>query len=311
MTLLVTGASGFLGRHVLDALAGRPLRLLVLPGDPALPVLRARAPVVEADLTRPETLPRALAGVRQVVHLAGAVNGGRGASTAFHAVNVEGTAHLARAAREAGVEHLVYPSSITVYGHAQAAAESAPLAPAAGYPESKARAEEVLRALLPAETTLLRLPLVLGAGDQGFLQPALEGLRRAGRAVLVGEGRAPWSVLTARDAARAVALCLEQPATRGRVFNVAGETVTTGELLAALGEAAGCRRRVRLPYGLAWSAAALAELADLGGLTREQVRALHRPLSFDGSAFARLGFTPLSGWREALAEAAAVPAGGP
>lgn len=307
MSLLLTGASGFLGHHVLEALASRRPRLLVLPEDPALLELRQRAEleIVLGDLTRPETLPHALEGVQQVVHLAGSVNGGRGPPEAFLAVNATGTENLARAAREAGVSHFLYTSSVTVYGHVQDALESAPLAPAEGYPESKALAEAVLRELLPEQATILRLPLVLGAGDTGFFEPALEGLRRTGRVILIGSGRAPWSVLSARDVARAIALCLDSPATRGGLFNVAGDTVTNGELLRAIGEAAGCTRELRLPTPVAWVIAALGELSRRGALTRSQVRALSQPLSLDGSAFARLGFTARTGWRQALAEAVA------
>ena len=55
MTLLLTGGSGFLGRHVLTQLEGQPLRLFVLPDDPALIELQNHAEVVTGDVTRPES----------------------------------------------------------------------------------------------------------------------------------------------------------------------------------------------------------------------------------------------------------------
>jgi nucleoside-diphosphate-sugar epimerase len=305
MTILVTGASGFLGRHVLAQLTGQPLQLLVLPDDPARPELQKRAEVVIGDVTRPESLSPALEGITQVVHLAGFVNGGRGPTETFMAVNAQGTANLAQAASAAGVAHFIYTSSITVYGYVEDADEAAPLVLTPGYAASKIHAERSLRQLFPAGATILRLPLVLGAGDTGFMCPALHGFRQAGRVVLVGSGQAPWSVLAASDAARAIALCLTEPQTRACTYNVLGETITNGELLRAIGAGAGCTREIRLPYALAWAAAALSELTGRDGLTRAQVRALSRPLSMNGDHFARLGFAAEMGWREALAQAVA------
>lgn len=305
MTLLLTGASGFLGRHVLAQLEGQPLRLFVLPDDPALPELRKQAEVVTGDVTRPESLSRALKGVTQVVHLAGHVNGGRGRAETFMAVNAQGTANLAQAARAAGVAQFVYTSSITVYGYVRDADEATPLVFTPGYPASKIHAERAVRQLLPAQATILRLPLVLGAGDTGFMCPALRGFQQAGRVVLVGSGLAPWSVLAASDAAQAVALCLAKPETRGGTYNVLGETITNGELLRAMGAGVDCTKETRLPYAVAWVMAALTELVGRDDLTRVQVQALSRPLAMSGDRFARLGFVAKTGWREALARAVA------
>jgi len=303
MTILLTGASGFLGRRVLKQLGGRPLRLLVLPDDPALPELQKCAQVIIGDVTRPQSLPPALEGVTQVVHLAGYVNGGRGPAETFMTINAQGTANLAQAAKEAGVAHLIYTSSITVYGYVSDATESTPLVSTPGYPASKIHAEQVLRQLLPTQTTILRLPLVLGAGDAGFMCPALRGFRQAGRVILIGSGRVPWSVLAVSDAARAITLCLDKLETRGSTYNVLGETITNGALLRAIGAEANCAQETRLPYVIAWAVAALAELANREGLTRAQARALSQPLSMNGARFAQLGFAPKIGWREALAQA--------
>ncbi len=65
MKILLTGASGFLGQHVLKLLVVYPLRLLVLPDDPSLPELQRYAETVTADITLPENLPNALDGIRR------------------------------------------------------------------------------------------------------------------------------------------------------------------------------------------------------------------------------------------------------
>jgi nucleoside-diphosphate-sugar epimerase len=201
------------------------------------------------------------------------------------------------------VAHFVYTSSITVYGYVRDADETAPLVVTPGYPASKIQAERALGQLLPDQATILRLPLVLGAGDTGFMCPALRSFYQAGRVTLIGSGRAPWSVLAASDAARAIGLCLARPETRGSTYNVLGETITNGELLRAIGAGANCTREIRLPYAVAWMAAALSELVGHGGLTRVQVQALSRPLAINGDRFAGLGFVAETSWRQAMARA--------
>ncbi len=304
MTILITGASGFIGSHVMAELKGWPLRLLVQPGDPDLPELRREHDVVVGDVTHPESLPAALQGVSQVVHMAGSVNGGRGPMETFRAVNAQGTANLARAAGQAGIEQLVYPSSITVYGHVRDADETYPLVRTPGYPESKIEAEAALREELGERVTILRLPLVLGAGDKGFMEPALQGFRQAGAAIVVGSGKEPWSILSAVDAARAIHLALDRPETRGQIYNVVGETILNGDLLRAMGSAAGSTRDIHLPYPIGWTIGALSELTGRGGMTRDQIKALSRPMSMDGQRFQALGFAAKQSWQEALAEAA-------
>lgn len=309
--ILVTGATGFVGRHVVAELGDQPVRVLVLPDDPERAVLPQRVEVAVGDITQPATLTAALEGVDQVVHLAGLVNGGRGKPETFAAVNGQGARNLALAARRAGVKQLVFTSSVTVYGSVRDAVETSPLVPTPGYPASKIAAEQALREVAPELTTILRLPLVLGPGDRGFMAPALASLRKAGRVVILGSGQAPWSMLAVGDAARVVAFCLGRPETRGQVYNVPGDTGASGELLRAMGAGVGCTRETRIPAGVAWVLAALAELTGREGLTRDQVSALSGPMSMRGEPLARLGFTCATGWREALAEGIAWCAANP
>ncbi|MBC8548342.1 MAG: NAD-dependent epimerase/dehydratase family protein [Candidatus Brocadiales bacterium] len=303
MKILLTGASGFLGRHVLKELENYPLRLLVLPDDHTLPEIQKYAETVTADITSPESLPPVLDGITHVVHLAGFVNGGSGPNEKFMAVNAQGTFNLAQASLEAGVTHFIYTSSITVYGHSQGADEESPPVSTPGYPASKIQAEKALNQLLPEKATILRLPLLLGAGDKGFMYPAIDAFRQSGRVVIIGSGNAPWSVLAASDAARAITLCITESDTHGCTYNVLGENITNAKLLRAIGKMANCSRETHLPYYVAWTAAALNELIGGDGLTRSQVRALSRPLSMKGDRFAKLGFHTKTSWQEALLQA--------
>jgi nucleoside-diphosphate-sugar epimerase len=297
MTILLTGATGFLGRHVLPMLEGRDVRILVLPDEP---FSMDGAEVVRIDLTEPGDLSLMLSGVQSVIHLAGLVGGGYGDPADFMRVNAQGTTALAQAAHDAGVEQFIYSSSITVYGLVADALEDQPVELTPGYPESKIGAENALRDLLPDQSTILRFPLVIGAGDTGFMLPAVKGFRESGRVVVIGSGQQPWSVISAHDAARALVFALDHPETRGQVYNVTGATITNGALLEAIGEEAGCEKVSRLPTALAMGVAALSELTGNSALTRDQARALSSPLSADSSRFEALGFQPEVAWRDAL-----------
>lgn len=297
MTILLTGATGFLGQHILPMLEGRDIRFLLLPDDP---FDVEGAAVVRVDLREPGDLIPALSGVRTVIHLAGLVNGGVGDPADFMQTNAQGTTALAQAARDAGVERFIYSSSITVYGLVSGALEDHPLELTPGYAQSKIEAENALRDFLPDQLTILRFPLVIGAGDTGFMLPAVKGYHEAGRVVVIGSGKQPWSVISAHDAARALVFALDHPETRGQVYNVTGATITNGALLEAIGEEAGCEKVTRLPYALAVGVAALGELTGNAALSRDQARALSSPLSSDASRFEALGFQPEVDWRDAL-----------
>lgn len=158
--MAVTGATGFIGRHLVAELiqSGCTVRALTRSLQTAPGVEWITGTLADAD-----SLAKLVAGAHAVVHLAGAVRGATQA--AFDAVNVEGTRALGRAAAGAGIGRVLLVSSL--------AAREPGLS---FYAQSKRSGEDALRAIVP-EATILRPPAVYGAGDKELL-PLLDLMRR-------------------------------------------------------------------------------------------------------------------------------------
>ncbi|ABL71623.1 NAD-dependent epimerase/dehydratase family protein [Paracoccus denitrificans] len=167
----VTGASGFIGRHLCADLRAAGLR----------PVAIGRGPEAERQTDySPESLRAALAGCAAVVHLAGRRMTREDAPmelAPFLGPNVEATGHLARAAQAEGVERIVFASTIAVYSAASPAPwrEDGPVHPVNAYALSKLMAEHYLEMLARARQAppalSLRFAAVYGHGEKGT--PAL------------------------------------------------------------------------------------------------------------------------------------------
>ena len=120
MLTLVTGATGYLGVELVRSLRaqGRDVRAMVRNWDAEQRLMGTGAMTVLGDVTRPETLPAALEGVSRVFHLAGAVGHRASDDDRLQRVNVDGTRNLLDAAARAGVERIIYTSSVGAMGPA-------------------------------------------------------------------------------------------------------------------------------------------------------------------------------------------------
>lgn len=308
MHCLVTGATGFVGRHLCAELAaaGYSLRFGMrrLPAaDDSLQDLGES--VVVGDVDGMTDWAPALAGVDAVVHLANRAHvmreRGGDPLAVYRRVNVEGTRHLAEQAADAGVRRFVYLSSVKVLGETTEGKpfdDMSPPAPRDFYSISKWEAEQAL-ADISAETglqvTILRPPLVYGPSvGANFLRL----MRWVAREVPL-----PFSAIDNRrsmiyvgNLAACIKTCLEHPGAAGRTFLVSdGAPVSTAGLVVALAKALDVPDRSwPLPPSLL---VAMASLLGKG----EEVRRLTESLEVDDCAARQdIGWMPPYSMEEGL-----------
>jgi nucleoside-diphosphate-sugar epimerase len=254
MRILLTGASGFVGRATLRAAlaAGHEVRAVVREGEaPAPPAQVVRI----SDLASYTGWRDALGGVDAVVHLAARVHDMRDRAAdsmaAFRTVNVEGTQRLASAAAEAAVGRFVFVSSVKVHGEASHDAPltaDSPLAPSDAYGCSKAEAEDALREMesrTGVGVVVVRPPLVYGPGVGANFLTLLKAVSR-GWPLPLGRVDNRRSLIYVDNLADLLLLAAVHPAAAGRAFLAAdGPAVSTPELIRRIGQA--LDRPVKMP----------------------------------------------------------------
>jgi 2-alkyl-3-oxoalkanoate reductase len=257
-TALVTGGTGFLGRHIVDRLLAQGREVTVLARR-AAPELEARGVrFISAALDDVTAVRAACAGIETVFHVAAKV-GVWGKYEDYFRTNVLGTRALLDGCRAHGVRHLVYTSTPSVVYNGRDLAdadESLPLTTScpSAYPLTKAIAErDVLAANSESLRTIaLRPHLIWGVGDPHLVPRILERAR-AGRLRIVGSGQNRVDMVHVENAADAHLLAetaLHNGAAGKAYFITNGEPVALWEwvnhLLEALGESP-ITRRVSLP----------------------------------------------------------------
>ncbi|QCR20770.1 NAD-dependent epimerase/dehydratase family protein [Agrococcus sp. SGAir0287] len=264
MTVLVTGASGFLGRAVTAALVAEGHAVRTLQRRPSGVTGASDVLGTVADAA---AIARAIDGVDAVVHLAAKVSLA-GDPAEFRAVNVEGTRTLLDAAQAEGVQRFVQVSSPSV-AHAGSALVGVGAEPASpehargDYARTKAEAELLAlgRDSAAMPVVAVRPHLVWGPGDAQLTERIVDRARR-GRLPLLNGGTALVDSTYVDNAASGIAAALRRAdVAHGRAFVLTnGEPRPVGDLMAGICRAAGVRvPRWSIPAGVGRAAGALVE----------------------------------------------------
>ena len=321
--VLVTGATGALGPRVVEALqqSGHLVRILA-PHHQEPRMFSQATDFCPGDINDEEAVRTAVSGVTAIIHMAAMLHIHAPSPeqlSRYQRVNYDGTALVVRAAIEAGVQHMVFFSTIAVYGHGDDRIfdENTLPHPDTAYAETKLRAE---RTILDAQRpdgkplgTVLRLTSVYGARVKGNYRRLLQALARR-RFIPIGPGTNRRTLIYDKDVAGAVLAVLQHPNAAGRVFDLTdGKIYSLNDIIQSICNALGMRPpRIHLPVGFSRMAADIVDKgAMLLGLGSSGLRsALDKyteDIAVDGHRIQNeIGFRPkydlLSGWEEAIEE---------
>lgn len=265
----VFGASGFIGRHLVQRLARRGMRVKAAQRRPQRALFLTpmgdvgQVVPVGVDIRDEASVAAAMAGSDMVVNLAAIFYESAG-NGRFQAVHVEGAGRVARLAKQAGVQRLIQMSGIGADRNSRSP-----------YVRSRGEGEEAVRAAFPG-VTILRPSIVFGPED-GFFNRFAAMAQWAPALPLFGGGVTRCQPVYVGDVADAMVACLTNPATAGQTYELAGPRVYSYAEIMRLVLAVTERKRalVKLPF---WMADLIAIFAGLAPgqpmLTRGQAQLL-------------------------------------
>lgn len=234
MKIAITGATGFIGKHLVRRLVKEGFNLRLLVYDNASFVKEEKLPlqIVKGDLLKKETLASFVKGTDLVIHLAGTFYP---PLERLIGLNVTATAHLLEACSEAGVKKVIFTSSGAVYGEppeSQASKETDGLRPNTLYGLSKKFAEDLLRyydSMFGIKFVILRFSSVYGPGNnKGVVYNFLKAIKKENRITIYGDGTQARSFLFVSDVVESIVKTLkEYDFKKSDVFNVSGKKLAS------------------------------------------------------------------------------------
>jgi Predicted nucleoside-diphosphate-sugar epimerases len=295
-TILVTGASGFIGRHLVSDLRSldRPTRCLVRSEARGRKLAAQGCTLARGDMADPASLRAACEGVDTLIHLVAII---RGKSSDYRQVMTAGTRALVEAASAARVRRFILVSALGV------AEDTADLTP---YYRAKWDEEQTLKAS-DLEYVILRPSFVFGRCG-GVLPTFIRLVRRSPLTPVLGPGTQRIQPVAVHDVASHLIKAVELEEAAGRTFDLVGpDRVNWDQFYSLVADVIGKRRRlVHVPFVLARPVAALFERLPGFPFTRDQLKMLAAGDNVGDLATTRQVFgLPLQSLEEQVRRAAA------
>ncbi len=309
MRAFVTGGSGFIGSHLIEALINNGWQVSALAHRQT--ILQPGITILRGDITDAGPMKIGLKGTDVLFHLASALGASRIGKDEFMAINAKGTEAVLEAAREAGARRVVHCSSAGIFGSVKKgdiADETYPPDPIQVYDQTKFEGEKIARGFAERgmDIVIVRPGWAYGPRDRRTFK-----LIRAihdRRFILPGTGEARQTPVYVGDLVAGMLLA-SKSGQRGEVYHIAGgDIMTASEIVMAIAAACGTRiPRFRLPLPASRLAAGILEIAFLpfhreAPLTRAKLSFFtqSKPLSI-AKAERELGFVPEVDFRDGMA----------
>lgn len=265
--ILLTGATGLLGRHILEQLTavGYDVRCVVRDPNKAKRLEEYGSELVFGDLTDADAVGAAMAGVDAVIHAA-AVLGGWGKKEIFLRNNLEATRNVVQAAVRNGVKRLVYVSSVATYGLQPGVhlTEDSPMKEESEpYCETKRLSEELVKSAAQyyaINTTIVRPSIIYGPYDERFIPIIVDNMRK-GMVVAIGKAGQGPPLIYAKDIARFISIVLKEQTSGFEVFNLSSpERLSWENIIESIGSAMNVSVNPwRVPFRFAYGVGAVLE----------------------------------------------------
>ena len=285
MRIVLTGATGFLGGHLLPVLSAAGHECLAFtrfpPGCKDLATI-PRVTIRRGDVFDTDWLARQLQGADAVVNMVGILNEKGRNGEGFRRAHVTLTEQIIDACREAGVKRLIQVSAL---GAGEGSSH---------YLVSKGEAERRIREAGDLDSTIFQPSVIFGRGDAFFNRFA--GLIRAAPVLPLACPDALMQPVWAGDVAEGIKRSLDQPWTVGETLTAVGPDVfTLRELVELTARTAGLKTRiVNLPDGVARAQAAVMDFVPGKPFSTDNYRSLQTPNTSDDNGLLRLGIKPRS-----------------
>ena len=308
-SILITGASGLLGSHVVKQLLqsqNHDFTILVRNKQQEKIWNTFGIKTVIGDLEKPEfTLSP---GIKTIIHIA-AIAGDWVDRLKAHAVNVDGTSHLITEAEKIGCHKFIYVSTIGVYGHVKYtnAPETRKLQSSSTYEKTKLQAEKYIQNYKKSNHTtmdfiIVRPSSMYGEGDR-YIIPAYSKYLKKGKMVLIGGGKSLYPIMHVDDAATVLVQLVNGNYTNGtglNIYNLCDDSkITQKEFISLIKENIGVNGEIKsIPYFPAYLASIFFEAK--GKVTGKEPRIFRKRVKYLGitrnvsivKAKNELGFSP-------------------
>jgi nucleoside-diphosphate-sugar epimerase len=294
MNILITGASGFIGTYLIKELLPQNHNIITISRKQNHTIPNTKT--ITADITDISTLTPVFQDIDAVIHNA-AYAKDWGKDEQYHTINVIGTRNIAELCRQHKVKHLLYTSTAGIYGFPN---NTIPIKesdrpikkPVNTYGATKIQAENVLQEYTDLKITIIRPPMVFGAGGKPTY--LLVSRIQQGRMTYIGRGEKQISIAHPADVAQCFRLALEKG--KKGVFNVVSFYCTIQELVEGVAKTLDVPPPTRhIPFSLAYLSGFFSELfaKDEPGFTRFRAIKLGTSRIIDSQkAKVELGFKP-------------------